>query len=174
MKLMPPSRQRLRKIRLVLMDVDGVLTDGSLVYTKRGEEAKEFNVKDGYGIVLGRENGLTFGIITGKSSVIVRRRAKDLGIRVVHQGVKDKEKVYAKVLKKLRLTDDEVAFIGDDEPDLPVLKRVGFSAAPADCVDAVRRSVMYVCKAPGGRGAVREIIEMLLRARRDVPRRSGS
>jgi len=146
------------------MDVDGVLTDGSLVYTQSGEAGKAFDVKDGYGVVKGLKAGVKFGIITGKSSASVRHRARDLGIREVHQGVRNKELVYARILKKLGLTDDEVAYIGDDEPDIPVLKRVGLSAAPADGIPAVLRTVRYVCVRKGGAGAVREVIDLILKA----------
>ena len=159
-----PTASRLRRIRLILMDVDGVMTDGSLVYTQAGEAGKAFDVKDGYGIVKGQQAGLKFGIITGKRSAIVRHRSRDLGIKIVHQGVRDKEAVYKKILRSQRLTDAEVAYIGDDEPDLPVLKRVGFSAAPADGVPVVLKAVRYICKKKGGSGAVREIIDMILKA----------
>ena len=159
-----PSSSRLRKIRLVLMDVDGVMTDGSLHYSQRGESGKTFSVKDGFGIVKGRRAGLHFGIITGKTSSVVRHRARVLGIREVHQGIWDKEKIYDRLLKRLHLTDTDVAYIGDDEPDIPVLKRVGFSAAPSDAMPVVRRTVDYVCTLPGGRGAIREIIDMILSA----------
>ena len=165
MKRRAPGRAQLRRIRLVLMDVDGVLTDGSLVYTQSGEAGKAFDVKDGYGVVKGRSAGLTFGIITGKISSIVRHRARDLGIREVHQGVRDKEKAYDNILRKLGLADNEVAYIGDDDPDLPVLRRVGFSAAPADAMPSIRSRVHYVCRTEGGNGAVREIIELVLKAR---------
>ena len=165
MKRRTPGRAQLRKIRLVLMDVDGVLTDGSLVYSQSGEAGKVFSVKDGFGIVKGRDAGLVFGIITGKSSSIVRHRAKDLGIREVYQGARDKEKFYDRLLRKMRLSDDQVAYIGDDEPDLPVLRRAGFSAAPADAMPSVRSVVHYVCRAGGGKGAVRELVELLLKFR---------
>ncbi len=165
MKRRTPTPARLRKIRLILMDVDGVMTDGSLVYTNSGEAGRTFNVKDGYGVVKAQRAGLAFGIITGKASTIVRHRARVLGIREVYQGVLEKEKVYDRVLKKLRLTDDQVAYIGDDEPDIAVLKRVGFSAAPADAVRSVRAVVQYVCRQKGGHGAVREIIDLILTAR---------
>lgn len=148
------------------MDVDGVMTDGKLAYTSSGEAGRNFNVKDGYGIVKGRQAGLMFGIITGKSSSIVRHRARVLGIREVHQGVRDKEKVYARILRKAHLTDEHVAYIGDDDPDIGVLRRVGFSAAPADAMDDVRKVVHYVCRHRGGDGAVREVIELILRAQK--------
>jgi len=146
------------------MDVDGVMTDGSLYYTQRGEEGKVFNVKDGFGIVKARTAGLMFGIITGKVSAVVRHRARVLGIREVYQGIWDKEKIYDRLLKKMKLTDGEVAYIGDDEPDLPVLRRVGFSASPSDAMPVVKRAVSYVCSLPGGRGAIREVIDLILKA----------
>lgn len=165
MKKRSPSRARLKRIRLVLLDVDGVMTDGSLLYTSTGTELKSFDVKDGYGIVKGRRAGLQFGIITGKRSPIVLQRARELDIRLVYQRSRDKEKDYLKILRKLRVDERETAFIGDDEPDLPVLRRVGFSAAPSDALAGVRREVDYVCASPGGHGAVREVIDMILEAR---------
>jgi 3-deoxy-D-manno-octulosonate 8-phosphate phosphatase (KDO 8-P phosphatase) len=148
------------------MDVDGVMTDGSLVYTSAGHEGKSFDVKDGYGIVKAGREGIMCGIITGKTSSIVEKRARDLGMREVHQGVRDKESVYLRILKKMKLSESEVAYIGDDEPDLPVLGRVGFSAAPRDAVVSVRKAAQYTCMAMGGHGAVREVIDLILDAQK--------
>lgn len=173
MKKRALSRARLKRIRLVLLDVDGVMTDGSILYTSTGTELKSFDVKDGYGIVKGRRAGLQFGIITGKRSPIVLQRARELDIREVYQNSRDKEKDYVKILKKLRVAESEAAFIGDDEPDLPVLRRVGFSAAPADALAGVRHEVDYVCAASGGHGAVREVIDLILGAREASWTRQG-
>lgn len=159
---------RLKNIRLLLLDVDGVLTDGGVYYSEDGDEMKKFNIQDGYGIVRVQRAGIVVGIITGRVSSIVTRRARELGITHIRQNMEDKVSAYEDILTSQGVTDAETAYIGDDEPDLPVLKRAGFSAAPADAVDAVRRSVSYVCKREGGRGAVREVIDLILRSRRNV------
>jgi 3-deoxy-D-manno-octulosonate 8-phosphate phosphatase (KDO 8-P phosphatase) len=160
-----PTRTALRKIRLLLLDVDGVMTDGGLYYSGKGEQIKKFNVKDGYGIVKLRRFGIPVGIITGRVSAIIERRAKELGITELHQNLHDKLGAYQSIKKKFRLHDYEIAYIGDDEPDLPVLERVGFSAAPADAVSSVLKIVDYACKCRGGQGAVREVIDMIVNAR---------
>ena len=159
-----PTRSALRRIRLLLLDVDGVMTDGGLYYSGRGEQLKKFNVKDGYGIVKLRKFGITVGIITGRVSGIVQCRAKELGITEVHQNMHNKIDAYERIQKKFGLQDAEIAYIGDDEPDLAVLRRVGFSAAPADAVVSVLKSVDYVCGHRGGEGAVREVIDLLVSA----------
>lgn len=146
------------------MDVDGVLTDGRFIYLDDGRQAKSFDVKDGFAIRLASRYGLKFGIITGKMSANVDRRAEELDIEEVHQGYFDKLNVYKKIKEKHGLTDIEIAFIGDDLFDLGVLKAVGFSACPVDAVPEVISEVDYVTKRKGGRGAVREIIEMVLKA----------
>jgi 3-deoxy-D-manno-octulosonate 8-phosphate phosphatase (KDO 8-P phosphatase) len=159
-------RSKLRKIKLLLLDVDGVLTDGGIYYSASGEELKKFNTQDGYGIVKLQRAGIRVGIITGKVSTIVVRRAAELGIEDVYQNLDDKLSVYGQIKAKLNLEDAHVAYIGDDEFDLPVLERVGFSAAPADAVEAVRRRVHYACKRSGGAGAVREVIDLLMNSQR--------
>ncbi len=160
----PPKRSVLRRIRLLLLDVDGVMTDGGIYYSGRGEELKRFNTKDGYGIVKVQRMGVKVGIITGRVSSIVRVRAKELGITELYQNLDNKLTAYAKIKKKLGLSDVEVAYMGDDEPDLPVLTRVGFSAAPADAMPQVVSQVNYVCRRFGGDGAVREVIDLILSA----------
>lgn len=159
------GRAQFRKIKFLLLDVDGVMTDGGVYYTEEGGEMKKFNIQDGYGIVKAKKLGLEVGIITGRVSKIVERRAAELGIREVHQNLEDKLGAYTQIKSKLGLSDGEVAYIGDDEFDLPVLRIVGFSAAPADAVDCVRKEVDYVCRREGGRGAVREVIDKILQAR---------
>ena len=146
------------------MDVDGVMTDGRFIYLDNGVLAKSFDVKDGFAIRLAAMNGIKFGIITGKDSPIVERRAAELEIEEVHQGYFDKLAVYRQIKEKYGLADREIAFIGDDLFDLGVLKSVGFSACPADAVPEVKAEVDYVSGKAGGRGAVREIIEMVLKA----------
>ncbi len=160
------KRARLQRIRLLLLDVDGVLTDGGVYYSNSGEELKKFNIQDGYGIVTLQRAGVPVGIITGRVSKIVERRAAELGITEVRQNLDDKGKAYDDICRKLGVTDPEVAYIGDDEPDLPVLRRVGFSAAPNDAVPAVTKAVDYVCRRNGGHGAVREVIDLILANRR--------
>jgi 3-deoxy-D-manno-octulosonate 8-phosphate phosphatase (KDO 8-P phosphatase) len=156
------SKKSLSQIKLLLLDVDGVMTDGGVFFSESGDELKKFNIQDGYGIVKLRRTGVEVGIITGRVSNLVKRRAGELGITHVYQNLEDKLSVYEELKANLKLSDREIAFIGDDEPDLPVLKRVGFSAAPADAVESVRKKVQYVCKRRGGDGAVREVINLLM------------
>lgn len=158
-------RERLQQIRAILMDVDGVLTDGRIIYSSDGLEIKRFDVKDGYGIALAREKGFHLGIITGRASDIVLRRAAELGIDDIYQGVIDKTKPFEEFKKKHGLADRQVAFIGDDVLDLPVLKCVGFSAAPKNAHPSVKMAVHYVAAKSGGNGAVREIIDLIFSAR---------
>ena len=156
-------RERCRKIRLLLLDVDGVLTDGRIVYDDHGVETKAFDVKDGHGLKLLQRAGVRIGIITGRQSRLVEVRAAELGIDILYQGVKDKLEPYRQILTEYGLRDEEVAYVGDDVVDLPVLRRVGFSAAVADAVDDVKPYVAYVCSRAGGRGAVREVCDLLLK-----------
>jgi 3-deoxy-D-manno-octulosonate 8-phosphate phosphatase (KDO 8-P phosphatase) len=155
--------KNLDKIKLLLLDVDGVLTDGRIFYDNNGVETKAFDVKDGHGLKLVQRAGIMVGLITGRSSEVVALRARELGIEIVHQWAKDKLIPYAKVLESLGLTDEQVAYVGDDVVDLPILRRVGFSATVADAVDDVKPLVDYIAKLPGGRGAVREICDFLLK-----------
>ncbi len=153
----------LSRVKLLLLDVDGVLTDGRIYYDNNGVETKAFDVKDGHGLKLIQRAGIVVGIITGRSSDVVALRARELGIDIVYQGAKDKLVPYAEVLVTLGLTDDQVAYVGDDVVDLPILRRVGFSATVADAVDDIKPLVDYVAKRPGGRGAVREICDFILK-----------
>lgn len=160
-----PSKSALARIKLLLLDVDGVLTDGGIYYTDDGGEGKKFNTHDGYGIVAIQKMGVAVGIITGKSSPVVKRRSDELGVQYLYQDVEDKLVAYYDVKSRLDLTDREIAYIGDDEPDLEVLRVVGFSAAPANATEPVRKAVQYVCRRRGGEGAVREVIDLLCKAR---------
>lgn len=153
----------LARIKLLLLDVDGVMTDGRIVLDDNGVESKFFNVRDGHGLKMLQRAGLRVGILTGRKSRVVDLRAAELGVEIVFQGAKNKLEVYERMLAEQSLTDKEVAFAGDDVIDLPVLRRVGLALAPADAVDEVREVVHYVCRAAGGHGAVREIVELLLR-----------
>ena len=140
------------------------MTDGGIYYSGHGEEFKKFNTKDGYGIVKLQRSGVKVGIITGRVSAIVRVRAKELGISDLYQNLDNKMEAYRKIKKKLEFADAEVAYVGDDEPDIPVLKCVGFAAAPADAMPEVCSMVHYVCSRKGGDGAVREVIDLILDA----------
>lgn len=155
--------ENLAHIRLLLLDVDGVMTDGRIIYDDRGHETKAFDVKDGHGLKLVQRAGIKVGIITGRQSAIVLQRAGELGIDLVYQGAKDKLVPFREILSKLQLTARETAYVGDDLVDLPVLREVGFSATVADAIDEVTSMVDFVTSRPGGRGAVREVCEYLLR-----------
>lgn len=157
--------EKAKKVKLLLMDCDGVLTDGRLYYTKNGEENKVFHVRDGQGIVMWHQAGFDSGIISGRKSKILHIRAKELGIRYVRDGSKNKEKDFEKILKVANLTCDEVAFIGDDIPDVCLLKIVGFPVAVADAVYQLASHSIYMTKSNGGFAAVREVTDMLLKAK---------
>jgi 3-deoxy-D-manno-octulosonate 8-phosphate phosphatase (KDO 8-P phosphatase) len=161
----PTAVARARKIRLLLLDVDGVLTDGRLVYGPAGEETKVFHARDGHAIVLARAAGIEVAVVSGRKSAAVTRRLEDLGVVEVHQGVPDKAALLAELCGRRGLGSTEVAFMGDDLPDLPLLRRVGLALAPADGVPEVRRVAHWTARRPGGAGAVREAVEWLLRAR---------
>jgi len=153
----------LNRIKLLLLDVDGVLTDGRIIYLNNGGEAKAFDVKDGHGLKLIQRAGIKVGIITGRQSDIVARRAAELGIELVYQGAKDKMQPFMEILEKLGLKASEVAYVGDDLVDLPVMRLVGFSATVADASDDIKPYVDLVTSRPGGRGAVREVCDLLLK-----------
>ncbi|MEK6566372.1 MAG: HAD-IIIA family hydrolase [Bacteroidota bacterium] len=159
------SQSKLKGINLLLLDVDGVMTDGGVYFAESGDEMKKFNIQDGYGVVRLQRAGVAVGIITGRVSKLVQRRAHELGIQEVYQNLENKLEAYNQIKKKLSLTDDQVAYIGDDEPDLPVLMLAGFSAAPADAVASVKKSVHYLCKRKGGEGAVREVVDLILKVK---------
>jgi 3-deoxy-D-manno-octulosonate 8-phosphate phosphatase (KDO 8-P phosphatase) len=156
--------QKLKRIRLLLLDVDGVLTDGALYHGNSGDEYKRFDVKDGAGIYLAQLRGLEVGLLTGKTSVLVQRRAEELKLRRVVQGAMRKAPALARMLSDGEYTLSQVAYMGDDILDLPVIRRVGCSACPSDAHGEVRKRVAYVCSRPGGHGAVREFIELILAA----------
>ena len=156
---------RCRALKLLLADVDGVMTDGTVLLLPDGGEARAFNVRDGLGVVLAQRAGLRTGVVTGRSSEAVSRRAAELGMSVVRQGVRDKGAALREILAEQGLRAEEVAYIGDDVNDLPILTEVGLSAAPADAPLEVRLQVFMVTEASGGRGCLREFIEAVLRAR---------
>lgn len=161
---MPRFARLLKKIRLVATDVDGVLTDGGLYYSDSGEQTKKFNVWDGLGLVLLKRAGLVTAIVTMDRTPLVNVRAAKLGISEIHQGVRDKLAVLQELASKYGIRLGDVAYVGDDAPDVPALRAVGFSAAPANAREPVRKMVRYVCKAKGGEGAVREVADLILAA----------
>lgn len=156
-------KQKLSQIKLILMDVDGVLTSGEIIYTASGDELKMFNVQDGMGITLARMAGLKTGILTGRTSDLVHRRAEELKVDVISQGSFDKLPEYEKIKQELGLTDEQICYIGDDVLDISILKRVGFSVAVANARDEVKAICDYVTVAEGGKGAVREVIDKILK-----------
>jgi 3-deoxy-D-manno-octulosonate 8-phosphate phosphatase (KDO 8-P phosphatase) len=155
----------LRRARLLVLDVDGVLTDGRLHYGARGEALKVFHVRDGHGVKQVAQAGITVAIISGRKSPAVTRRARELGIRHVFQGVGDKLPVLDKLLARLGLTAEQCVCVGDDTPDAPLLAAVGVGIAVADAHDDARAAAQLVTARPGGRGAVREVCDWLIAAR---------
>ena len=153
---------KLQQIKMILMDVDGVLTSGEIIYTAAGDEIKVFNIHDGMGITLARMAGLKTGIITGRMSEMVRRRAEELKFDAVVQGQVHKLAAYEDIREQFHLLDEAIAYIGDDLVDLCILKRVGFSVAVANARETVKETCDYVTEAAGGRGAVREVIDLIL------------
>lgn len=151
-------------IRLVLFDVDGVLTDGSLYLGAEGLELKAFNSRDGHGMRLLLRGGVEIGVITGRQSQLVSERMQSLGIRHLYQGQENKLEAFQELLDKLRLTPAQVAYVGDDIVDLAVMRRVGLAIAVADADPMVRRHAHWQTRTPGGRGAAREVCELVLQA----------
>lgn len=157
-------QRKARKIKLLLLDVDGVLTDGGIYIDNRGVETKRFDVRDGQGITLLQRAGIEVGFITGRFSEVVRFRAKELGVRIVYQKVQKKLEVYQRIKQKSRLKDESIAYVGDDIADIAVLRQTGLAVAVRDARAEVKRHADYVTEADGGRGAVREVSELLLKA----------
>jgi len=157
--------ERCKKIQLLLLDVDGVLTDGSLYYGPNGELVKNFFVRDGYGLKLWHEAGFRSGIISGRDSDIVSFRAAELKMSFVYQGNDDKIASFDELITEARVSTEEIAFVGDDTLDIPVFERVGLAIAVADAHEDAKAAAHYVTKTRGGRGAVREVIDMLLKSR---------
>lgn len=158
-------KDKLVKIKLLILDIDGVMTDGRIIYDANGVESKFFNVKDGHGIKMVQRAGIEVAIISGRESQVVTNRAAELGIERVYQRCLDKMTPYRALLAATGLADEEVAFVGDDLIDLPVLRRVGFAAAPADAVAETLAAVHYVTKNRGGWGAVREVCDLILKGK---------
>jgi len=154
-----------KKIKLVAFDVDGVMTEGNLLFDENGVEYKAFNVKDGLGIVMLRCSGIIPAIITARSNGTVVHRAKILGITELYQGQKDKHFALEELVEKFKLSYDEIAYMGDDLPDLCILEKVGLPCCPADAVDEVIEACKFICTKGGGKGAVRELCNFILKSK---------
>ena len=165
----PALKKRAAKIKIVLMDVDGTITDGSVTLLSQPDgsaiEIKTFDAHDGQGMTLGRTAGLRMGVITGRESAALRRRMKEMGVEFVYEKQPQKIAAYEEILKKAGVEEDEVAFLGDDLPDLTVMKRVGLAVAVGDAVDEVKSAAHYTTVRNGGKGAARELIELILKSK---------
>jgi YrbI family 3-deoxy-D-manno-octulosonate 8-phosphate phosphatase len=158
--------QRCQKIELVLSDVDGVLTDGRVVLDNEGIETKCFHIRDGMGIALWQKAGYRFGVVSLRSSQVVKIRAAELGIEIVRQGADDKLAAAGEILRQVGLGLKQLCYVGDDLPDLPLVRAAGLGVAVADAAAELRDAADYVSTAPGGAGAVRETIEWILKTQR--------
>jgi len=156
--------ERARKIRLLMLDCDGVLTDGRIIMLPGGDETKAFDVKDGHAMVMAQRAGLRIAVISGRKSSVVQARAKELGIAHLHEMAWVKTEPYEKILGEEGLSDQEVCYVGDDVVDIPLLRRAGLAVSVADGVEEAKRHSHFVTTRPGGRGAVREVIEIILKA----------
>lgn len=158
------STEKARAVKLIILDVDGVMTDGRIVIDDNGVESRNFDIKDGLGVVALQMSGVEAAIITSKKSAAVRARADELKIKRFHEGIRKKTEPYEQMIQEMQISDAQVCYVGDDLVDLSLMKRVGFPVAVADAVDEVKQAAAYVTRAPGGRGAVREVAELILRA----------
>jgi len=163
-KISPRIVEIASKVKLLILDVDGVLTDGGIILDGDAGELKVFHVRDGHGLVMLKRAGVKVAIISGRNSKVVDRRARELGITEVYQECRNKIVAYEKLLAKLAIADKDVAYIGDDIVDLPLFKRVGFPVAVADAVEEAKETALFITNACGGRGAVREICDLILKA----------
>jgi len=160
----PVLIEKIRNVRVLILDVDGVLTDGRIIISDDGQETKGFNVRDGHGLKMIKRIGIEVIFLTGRKSRVVEHRARELGVERVYQGILDKRAAFEDLVAQGGMTPGQVAYMGDDIVDLPVLRRVGFSATVSDAHDEVLKAVDLVTVNPGGRGAVREICEIIIRA----------
>lgn len=158
-------REKAGRVRLLMLDIDGVMTDGRIIVDDAGIESKHFDVRDGHGLKLLMRYGIDVAIITGRKSRVVEHRAADLEIAEVHQGIWHKQEVLPGILERRKLAAEETAYVGDDVVDIPLLHRVGFAVAVADAVPEVIAAADYVTRRRGGRGAVREVCELILKAK---------
>lgn len=156
--------ERAKKVKLLVIDIDGVMTDGRIIYSIYGDELKFFDVQDGFGISLLKKAGIQSVIITAKKSRIVKLRSRDMRVAKAYQGYLDKLVPFGKILRRFKVKPEEVCFIGDDLIDIPVLKRAGFAVAVPNAVDEAKAAAHYITSRMGGRGAVREICDMVLKA----------
>jgi len=156
--------EKAKKIRLVIFDVDGVLTNGALIYGQNGSEYKEFHVHDGFGLRMLQKSGVQIAIITAKNSEIVAQRAKDLKIQHVYQGQENKIPAFEDLKTKLQLSDEEIAYVGDDLPDLPLIRRVGLGVTVANAPAIMQQYAAWITKAKGGKGAAREVCDLIMEA----------
>jgi len=168
-KVSPDLTERAAKIKVVLMDVDGTITDGSVTLLSQPDgsaiEIKTFDAHDGQGMTLGHTAGLRMGVITGRESAALRRRMKEMSVEFVYEKQPQKIAAYEEILKKTGVQEDEVAYLGDDLPDLTVMKRVGLAVAVGDAVDEVKSAAHYTTVRNGGKGAARELIELILKSK---------
>ncbi len=152
-------------VKLIILDIDGVLTDGGIIYGEDDVEVKEFCVKDGQGIAFAKRAGIEVAFVTFRESKPVSRRARDLGVTEVHQGITKKKECVEAIAERYGIKPEQVAYVGDDLVDVPAMRWAGFPVAVADAAQEVREIASYVTTAPGGKGAVREVVELILRAR---------
>jgi len=164
MKITSDALDRAKKIKLIIFDVDGTLTDGKICMGEHGELVKNFNCRDGFGIASANKVGLKTAIITGRDSVITTNRARELNITAVKQGQMDKRNAYKELKAEFNLTDEEIAYVGDDIIDLPVFVQVGFRAAVGDADFEIKNRAHFIAEKVGGNGAAREAIEFILKA----------
>ena len=157
--------EKLKNIQLLLLDVDGVLTDGRIIYDDAGSQTKEFNVRDGLGLKLVMAAGIKVGIVTGRKSEALQHRCRDLGIQYLYDGVRQKDQLLEKIIEQTGADPDHMAFVGDDLPDLGLMRRIGLPIAVADAHELVKSYAGWITSAAGGCGAVREVCEALLKAR---------
>ena len=160
----PDALDRARRLKLMVFDVDGVLTDGRLWYASDGAEHKSFHAQDGHGVKMLVESGVRCAILSGRSSETVAKRAREMGVELVRQGIARKREEFIAMLKQLGLAPEAAGYMGDDLVDIPVLRRCGFAAAPREAPEPVRQRAQYVSSAPAGGGAVREVCEFILQA----------
>ncbi|PQO32160.1 phenylphosphate carboxylase subunit delta [Bremerella cremea] len=158
--------QKCQAIELLITDVDGVLTDGGVILNNEGVESKQFHIRDGFGLRLWRQAGFKCGVITGRNSQVVRLRAQELGMDIVRQGIQDKATVAEELLQKFNLQPKQLAYVGDDLIDLGVIRLAGLGIAVADAADEVKAAADYTTKTPGGKGAIREVVELILKAKK--------
>lgn len=162
----PDANEKAQRIQLIIFDVDGVLTDGSIIIHADRSESKSFNVKDGHGIKLAMRAGIQAAIITGRKSDVVRYRAEELGIEHLFQGKLEKSGIVTKLLDRLKLSPEEAAFVGDDLIDIPAMRMVGLAAAVADAAEEAKQYAQIITDLPGGRGAAREVCEFILKSQK--------